>query len=185
MSSSGPRNRLLFWSLVVLAIVMILAVAFALRGFNREMDKDSSPSNSPDMSKNDVKDVPLSEAMTEEILMGWKRDEQNHVFVTGEVLGVRAIPEQKDVKGMELDLKVSPVVDPLIYPAPDKVYHFFISSRDTTEGFSESLKAGDMVTITSQVAPIEEAYIIGEKVGKMIVEEKPADEMNEKEEIEK
>lgn len=31
---------MLFWSLVVLAIAMVLAVAFALRGFNREMSRD-------------------------------------------------------------------------------------------------------------------------------------------------
>lgn len=171
--SSSGSNKVLFWSLVVLAIAMVIAVAFALRGFNREMDKDSSLSNSPNISKDDVKDIPLSEAMTEEILMGWKRDEQNHVSVTGTVVGVLPIPEQKDVQGVELDLRVSPVVDPLIYPAPDKLYHFFLSNRDTIEGFSESLKVGDTVTITSQADPTEEMYIIGEKVetGEGIMEE--------------
>ncbi|MGB2790943.1 MAG: hypothetical protein WBC29_00095 [Candidatus Moraniibacteriota bacterium] len=164
--SSSGSNKVLFWSLVALAIAMILAVAFALRGFNREMDKDSSLSNSPNMSKDDVKDVPPSEVMTEEVLMGWKRDEQNHISVTGEVLGVRAVPEQKDVKGMELDLKVSPIIDSLLYPAPDKLYRFFLSERDTKEGFSESFKVGDTVTVTSQANPTEDAYVIGEKVGK-------------------
>lgn len=158
-------NKVLFWSLVVLAIAMVLAVAFALRGFNREMGREDMSVKISDSPQGDVTTGPLSEAMTEEVLMGWKRDEKNRIVITGKVINVQPIPEQKDVKGMELELLVSPTIDPAIYAAPDKVYRFFLSERDT-EGFFEGMKRDDTLSITAQSAPMDDAYVIATKVEK-------------------
>lgn len=162
---SSRSHKILFWSLLVLAVAMVLAVAFALRGFNREMGKEDMSLKTSNSPQGGETTVPLSEAMTEEILMGWKRDANQHIVITGTATNVHAIPEQKDIQGAELDLMVSPVVDPAIYPAPDKVYHFFLSERDT-EGFAQTMKAGDRLTVTVQSAPMEDAYVIATKVEK-------------------
>ena len=162
---SSRSHKILFWSLLALAVAMVLAVAFALRGFNREMGKEDMSLKTSNSPQGGETTVPLSEAMTEEILMGWKRDASQHIVITGTIANIQTIPEQKEVKGTELDLLVSPVVDPAIYPAPDKVYHFFLSERDT-EGFAQTMKSGEMLTVTAQAAPMDDAYVIATKVEK-------------------
>lgn len=167
--TSSRSKSLSFWFLILLGILAVVAVGLVLYRYNREMGEGflgMSKSNTPDSEETTI---PLSEAMTEEVLMGWKRDEKNAVSVTGTVINIQTIPEQEEVSGTELDLIVSPVVDPELYPAPDKVYRFFLSKRDT-EGFSETLKTGDNLTVTAQSAPMDDAYVIATKVEKGMME---------------
>ena len=53
---SSKSHRLLFWSLAVLAVVMVLVVAFALRRFNGEMreGKNISSQNVPSSQNTDA-----------------------------------------------------------------------------------------------------------------------------------
>jgi hypothetical protein len=64
-SSSRP-NRLLFWSLVALAIAMVLAVAFAIRGFNRDVSKMDgiTPSQNTENTDGKTGDAPMPEDAT-------------------------------------------------------------------------------------------------------------------------
>ncbi len=135
------------------------------------------------LSEDNATTVPLSEAMTEDVLMGWKRVDQGRVSVMGEVLSINTVLEQTGVKGMELSLNVHPVADPIIYPAPNKIYRFFLSEQDT-EGFSQTFKVGETLTVTAQAAPREDAYVIATKVNveKDGDEGKTTREMNEEKE---
>ena len=121
-------------------------------------------------SEKDVPTVPFADVMTEEVLMGWARDEQNHVSVTGTIMEVLPIPEQEDVQGTEVKLHVVSVIDPELYPTTEKAYLYFLSNRDT-ENFFEDMAVDDVVTITSVAPPTDEAYIVGEKVEKKDVTE--------------
>lgn len=160
--TSSRSKSLSFWFLILLGILAVVAVGLVLYRYNREMGEGFLG-----MSKSNTEETttPLSEAMTEEVLMGWKRDANQHIVITGTIANIQTIPEQKEINGTELDLVVSPVVDPAIYPAPDKIYHFFLSERDT-EGFAQTMKAGDRFTVTAQSAPMEDAYVIATKVEK-------------------
>lgn len=163
--TSSRSNRVSFWFLIILGILAVAAVGLVLYRFNGDMRGNFFEGKNN--NKNDEeRTVPLADAMTEEVLMGWKRDEKNRIVITGKIANVQPIPEQKDVKGMELELLVSPTVDPAIYAAPDKVYRFFLSERDT-EGFFEGMKQGDELSITAQSAPMDDAYVIAAKVEKM------------------
>ncbi len=64
--SSSQSNRLLFWSLVALAIAMVLAVAFAIRGFNRDVSKMDgiTPSQNTDGKTGDAP-MPESVALSQ------------------------------------------------------------------------------------------------------------------------
>ena len=108
----------------------------------------------------------LSEAMTEEILMDGNGMQEPTYCYHRNRYNVHAIPEQKDIQGTELDLMVSPVVDPAIYPAPDKVYHFF-PLRTGYEGFSQTMhERGDRIYGNCPIRPMEDAYAgIATKVG--------------------
>ena len=153
-------NKALFWSLVVLGVVMVVAVAFSIRKFKRDMS-DNVAKNAPGASEGSVS-VPLSDVMTEAVLMGWNTDADGFTSVSGRVKEVTARPE---VNGKWIKLVVSPVVDPKIYEAPDKVYQYLLSENDT-KGDVKSVKIGDMITVSSRSKPSEVGYLLAGKVEK-------------------
>ena len=134
-------HKILFWSLLVLAVAMVLAVAWsALHRFNQEMGKEDmslKTSNSPQVAETPV---PLrSRGQPEEEDLYWDEAGCNqHIVITGPYQYPRH-SQQKDIQGQS-DLMVSPVVDPAIYQLPAKSYHLDLSERDT-EGFVQTMKA--------------------------------------------
>ena len=162
--SVPPRsNKALFWSLVVLGIVAVLVVVLALRRFNRDMSRDLSENtpSAPAVSGEPVS-VPLSKVMTEAVLMGWTTDADGFTTVSGRVKEVAVRPE---VGGKWIKLLVSPVVDPKLYEAPDKVYQYLLSDTDT-KGDVKSVKIGDMIAVSARSKPSEVGYLLAGKVEK-------------------
>jgi len=69
------------------------------------------------------------------------------------------------VGGKWIKLLVSPVVDPKLYEAPDKVYQYLLSDTDT-KGDVKSVKIGDIIAVSARSKPSEVGYLLAGKVEK-------------------
>ena len=162
---SSGRSKLLFWSLLALAIVMILAVAFALRGFNREMatetgtDVSSAPASTETPS--DVKNAPMPDGLAtpqEKSLSG---------FVS-EVISKTDSPEKWIVLSVELPKSV-PTAMPSKTAAQTSIpvetvtrsYRFYLGAEVKGVG---DIQGGETANVSFFGEPSEKDYVGAETI---------------------
>ena len=133
VTSSKPHSTLLFWSLVVLSIAMILAIALALRGFNREMEQQDNVSKI---------------FQTEREVISEKTFDINEIIKTGTVTSVI---EKEDSLEKWVTLSI-----PSKLGEGNEEYFFYISSE--IDG-GEKVQSGSSVSFTPEAPPSKEKYI--------------------------
>lgn len=126
-------NKLLFWSLIALAVAMVLAVALAFRGFNREgkQQNDVSKSSQTKPESNSEKTVDI-----------------NEIIKTGTVTSVI---EKKGSPEKWVTLAV-----PSKMEGNNEEYLFYIHSG--VEGV-EKVQSGSSVSLTPETLPSKKEYI--------------------------
>lgn len=151
--SVPPRsNRLLFWSLVALGIVLVLTVALALRRFNRDVSEDTSGTNAIGTSSEktaDAKELPKVDE---------NRDADGYFMLTG---FISEMVVQKKAGGKTIVL-ATVIPDEKTGLLRDVSYRFFLSDKDTVG--SADIKGGESVTIHFAGSSSETSYIVAKKV---------------------
>lgn len=165
LSPSRP-SRLLFWSFVVLAIVMVIAVALALRGFNREMGQvsespKSTTGNETPTSQGDARMTPeeleAMMTMTRRSLGGFvseviAKESTSEKWITLLV----TLPEAAPV-----DMPTSKSKQSTSVQTKEYAYRFYLG--ENTPGGND-IRGGEQVILSFFGDPSEKDYVGAEKV---------------------
>lgn len=147
-------GKVLFWSLVILAIVMIAVVLFALRRFNRDIANDVSEADTEMAAlKNAALAMPVPD--TNE-----NRDTYGFFTLTGFVSEVAI---QKKAGGKAIVLSTV-ILDEATGSPKNASYRFFLSDKDTAG--ATGIQGGESVTIHFSGSPSETSSIVAKAVEK-------------------
>lgn len=146
---SSKSHRLLFWSLAVLAVVMVLVVAFALRRFNGEMNGKYTSGNFVPLTQDDIVIVKDKSAVTGNV--GVVVDDTGRTVVTGMVTEMLTRSKEEDLQW--LVLSVSEEGD---------VAKKYLFSTDSHTEMNKKIVAGDRITVHFFGDPSEsDAVVVG------------------------
>ena len=160
-AAPSHSNKVLFWSLVILGIAMVFAVAFALRRFNRDMSKDASMDTpSPSMTETSEQ---TNAAMPESVKTPQMKSLSGFV---SEVIS------QKDSSEKWIKLSVTlPETMPTALPGKNAkpialktktfLYRFYIG-KDIDGG--KAIQGGEQVMLSFLGEPSEKDYVAAGKV---------------------
>ena len=140
---SSKSHRLLFWSLAILAVVMVLVVAFALRRFNGEMREGKNV-----FSQN----IPSSSSQNTDATKIEKKELSGSI---SEIIGESDASEKWVVLSVTTPSAVS-VSDSQKAEMKTMRYRFYLGKEIES---TKTIHGGEAVTISFAGEPSEEEYV--------------------------
>lgn len=150
--TSSKSHKVLFWSLAMFAIVMVVAVALALRAFNRETMEDTSPTTVPISSddsfaqKEDVLETEMISGFVSEVIS--KKDSPEKWIKLSSPIFPTDMPDPKKTKSTTPEVK-------------NATYLFYLEEK--TEGV-ENITGGEWVNVTPLGGPSQKNYTQAKKI---------------------